>query len=101
MKILGNRVLVSRIEEPKKDGFETVDVQDSFVYKGKVEQIGTPMLPDGGLVISFAPAEKDEFRLYNVGDTIYFAKYSPDTQEVEHEGKKFKVVKVEDIIAVL
>lgn len=83
MRILGNRILVSKVEEPKGEGFQTVEVQDSFVNKGKVEQIG------------------DFTGLVNPGDTILFAKYSPDTQEIEHEGKKMKVVLVSDVIAVL
>lgn len=85
MKILGNRVLVSRIDEPKSEGFQTVEVQDSFVYKGKVEQLGTEF----------------SLGLDMTGMTILFAKYSPDTQEIEHEGKKMKVVVVADILAVL
>lgn len=87
MKILGNRVLVSRLEEQKSEGFQTVEVQDSFVNKGKVEQIASTELPE-----SF---------VYKVGDIILFAKYSPDTQEVEFEGKKMKVVSVDDILAIL
>lgn len=85
MKILGNRVLVSKIEEPAKEGFQTVDVQDNFVFKGKVEQIGTEY--SLGLDIT--------------GMEIMFAKYCPDTQDIEHEGKKMKVVMTSDIIAVL
>lgn len=94
LKILGNRVLVSRIEEEKKEGFQTVEVQDSFVNKGKVEQMG----------------ESDMYQVttsytsntcVQVGDTILFSKYSPDTQEVEIEGKKMKLVKCEDILAIL
>lgn len=86
MKIIGNRILVSKVEEEKKEGeFEVVSVQDSFVYKGKVEQ--------GGLVdIGFN---------VNIGDTILFTKYSPDTQEVDYEGQKMKIIKVEDVLAVL
>lgn len=85
MRILGNRVLVSRIEKEKKEGFDTVEVTDSFVYKGRVEQIGEAVDAD-----YVCPS-----------NTVLFAKYSPDTQEVEHEGKKMKVVNVEDIIAIL
>ncbi len=86
MKILGNRVLVSALEKEKKEGFQTVDVQDDFVYRGKVEQIGfeTPL----------------ELK-FKEGDTILFAKGSPDTHEIEHEGKKYKSVLVSDILAVL
>lgn len=86
MKILGNRVLVSKIEEEVKEGFSTVEVQDSFVYKGKIEQLS--------LNTSFGTK-------VDVGAVVLFAKYSPDTQEVEHEGKKYKIVKVDDILAVL
>lgn len=89
MKILGNRVLVSRVEEEKKDGFQTVEVQDSFVYKGRVEQVPALMVFDhfvGSILI---------------GEIILFAKNSPDTHEIDVEGKKMKVVMVNDIIAIL
>lgn len=86
MKILGNRILVSKIEEEVKEGFQTVDVQDSFVNKGRVEEFGDVILD----------------RLYwEKGVTVLFAKYSPDTQEIEHEGKKMKIIRVEDILAIL
>lgn len=88
MRILGNRVLVSKLEEEKKEGFQTVDVQDSFVYKGKVEALG-------------ADVEINARPICNIGDTILFAKYSPDTHDVEIEGKKLKAVAVADIIAIL
>lgn len=81
MKILGNRLLISKIEETKKDGFETVEPQDNFIYKGKVEQSNSPdILPES---------------------IILFAKYSPDTQEVEVEGKKMKIISVDDVLAIL
>lgn len=91
MKILGNRVLVSRVEEEKKEGFQTVEVQDNFVYKGKVEQTGFPIIKDNlfkNLII-------------DVGSIILFAKYSPDTQEIKHEGQDMKIINVDDILAVL
>lgn len=93
MKILGNRVLVSKIEESKTDGFQTVEVQDSFVYKGKVEQIGDdkPTLKVGESISGYIQAN----------DIILFAKYSPDTQEIDHEGQKMKIINVDDILAVL
>jgi co-chaperonin GroES (HSP10) len=95
MKILGNRILVSRVEEPKKDGFQSVNVQDSFVYKGKVEQIG-----DLGLKLIDGKSRQLGTGI-GVGDTILFSKYSPDTQEVEHDGKKMKIISVDDVLAVL
>ena len=81
MKILGNRVLISKIEEEKKEGFQTVDIQDSFIYKGKVEQVGDDV------DIGFTKL---------IGKNIIFAKYSPNTQEVD----EFKIISVDDILAV-
>lgn len=86
MKILGHRLLVSKIDEPKGDGFQTVEVQDSFVYKGFVEMIGT-MINIGSPI--------------DIGQVVLFAKYSPDTQEVEHEGKKMKIINADDVLAIL
>lgn len=86
-RIIGNRVLVSRIVEDKKDGFQTVEVQDSFVNKGKIESIGNRAAINYGK----EPILKEE-------DIILFAKYSPDTQEID---KNHKIISVEDIIAVL
>lgn len=85
MKILGNRVLVSKIEEENKEGFKTVEVQDNFVYKGRIEKLGESVDPMG----------------LSIGDLILFAKYSPDTHEIDYEGKKMKVINVDDIIAIL
>lgn len=99
MKILGNRLLVSKVEEPKKEGFETVDVMDSFVYKGKIEQLGEDRYSSEGVTMTTTyPLQVDALE---VGKTILFAKYSPDTQEIEHEGVKYKIVEVRDILAVL
>lgn len=92
MQILGNRVLVSQVEEEKKEGeFSTVEIQDSFLYKGKVEQVGGENIPveyKGSTY--YSPG-------FKVGDIIYFAKYSPHTQEIEG----MKVLRLEDIIAVV
>lgn len=85
MKILGNRVLVSPIEKEVKEGFTTVDVQNDFLYRGRVEQLG-----------QFARSADVE-----VGSIVIFAKYSPDTHEIDHEGKKYKSVLISDILAVL
>lgn len=89
MKILGNRVLVSKVEEEAKEGFATVEVQDSFVNKGTIEKIGT------------FHSDNDDWLSLSPGDVVLFAKYSPDTQEIEHEGKKKKIIRVEDILAIL
>ena len=93
MKILGNRLLVSKLEQVKTEGFQTVEIQDNFLYKGKVEQIGI----DTGLVWTGTAIESP---LLTEGATVYFAKYSPHTQELDVEGQKMKVVRLEDVIAV-
>lgn len=83
MMILGNRVLVSKLEEPKQEGFETVSPTDSFLYKGVIELSNvlgdTPLKP---------------------GATILFAKYSPDTHEIDVDGEKMKIINVDDILAI-
>jgi co-chaperonin GroES (HSP10) len=89
MKILGNRVLVSRIEDETKEGFTTVDIQDSFIYKGRVEQIGG----ETGTVWTGTNMGSPYLE---VGKIVYFAKYSPHTQDLEG----MKVIRMEDIIAV-
>lgn len=88
MKVSNNYVAVEKLPEEKKEGFETVQVTDDFVYRGKV--VNVPEMPvyignDG----------------IKVGDTILFAKYSPDTHEIELDGKKLKFVSVRDIIATI
>ncbi len=89
MEISVNYCLVKKIEEPVKEGFKTVEVQDSFVYKGQIVK-----LP------SSQPAYLGDRRLV-VGDIVLFAKYSPDTIEVELEGEKQKFVKLTDLLAVI
>lgn len=92
MKILGNRVLVSRIEEEKKEGFTTVAVQDDFIYRGRIEEVSH--------VAAYVTHEQAVMDLKK-GDIIIFAKYSPDTHEVDIDGKKYKSVAIPDILAVL
>ena len=99
---------MSRIEEEKKEeGFQTVQVQDSFLYKGKVEQIGegsayviSGTAPTG----SFGPGEITTggtmTPLIKEGDVVLFAKYSPHTQTVTIDGQDMKIIRTEDVIAV-
>jgi len=97
MKILGNRILISRIEEEAKEGFQTVDVVDSFIYKGKIEKVGEdPFALKGTSTVS--PFVEGGFQQ---GQIVLFAKYSPDTQEIDHEGQKMKIVNIDDILAIL
>jgi len=81
MKILGDRYLVKKVTGEKQEGFQVVEVQDSFVYKGQVVLAGTEAS-------------------IGIGSTVLFAKYSPDTHEVDHEGEKMKIISGNDILAV-
>lgn len=95
MKILGNRVLVSRVEEAEAEGFTTVEVQDNFVYKGRVKQISH----SASFNESVTPSGTVSPRI-NVSDIVIFAKYSPDTQDVEIDGEMMKIINVNDILAI-
>jgi len=93
MKILGHRLLVSKVEEEKQEGFQAVAIQDNFIYMGKVEQIGDYGDFFNGTSIQKAPISE--------GSIVLFAKYSPDTQEIDHEGKKMKIINIDDVLAVV
>lgn len=97
MQILGNRVLVSRLDEETKEGFQTVDVVDSFIYKGMIEQVGEDPFAFKGMSTTSPFIETG----LQVGQKVIFAKYSPDTQEIEHGGQKMKIVNIDDILAIL
>ena len=89
MQILGNRVLVRKCEEVKKEGFQTVDVQDPFLNKGVVEQVGTQGIYSSSMTTNLVSPL--------LGQTMLFAKYSPDTHDYEEK----KIVSVDDILAIL
>ncbi len=89
MHISINYVVVEKLEVPKKEGeFEAVQVEDDFVYKGKVSHV-----PEG-------PAWIGNHQL-RVGDVVIFAKYSPDSHEITVDGKKLRFVAVKDLLAVV
>lgn len=86
MKLNDNYIAVEQLEKEVKEGFQTVDVQDNFVYKGRVK-----FLPDRPVYMGNEPLK--------LGDTVLFAKYSPDTHEVEE--LKVKFVSTRDLLATL
>lgn len=88
MRISNNYIVVEKLEEPVKEGFKTVEVQDSYVYKGRVTH-----LPEAPIYIGNAGVQ--------VGDVILFAKYSPDSHEIDLDGKKVKFVATSDLLGVL
>ena len=84
MQISNRYILVEKVEEQAQEGFETVNPQDNFIYKGRVIA-----LPEAPVYMGNKPVA--------MGDVVLFAKYSPDTHEIE--GNKF--VSVNDVLAVL
>lgn len=88
MQVSNNYICVEKLEEQAKDGFQTVEVTDPSLYKGRVTHIPASPVFMGNRQI--AP-----------NDVVLFAKYSPDTHDIEHEGKKYKFVSVRDLLAVL
>jgi len=82
--ISNNYILVKKYEE-KQEGFATVEVQDSFLYKGEVVEI-----PE-------APVYMGNDKV-TVGDVIIFSKYSPDTHDYEENGQKLKFINTKDIL---
>lgn len=88
MTINTHYVMVKKIPKKQVEGeFNVVEVQDDFIYRGEIIK-----LPDEPKYI--------DNRQLRVGDYVKFAKYSPDTQELEVEGQKVKMVKVTDILIV-
>ncbi len=83
MILNSNYVLLEKIEEEKVEGYQEVQVQDSFVYKGKVKR--TPS----------CPVYVDSHAL-EVGDVVIFTPHSPDTHTVLND----KYVLSKDILAV-
>lgn len=84
MQILGNRVLVRKLVEEKKEGFQTVDVNDPFISKGIVDMVGNDVSPyDANLLL---------------GKKVLFAPYSPDTHPSSIEN--CKIIDVSDILEV-
>lgn len=77
-------IVLEKYIEPPKEGFQEVKVQDSSVYKGRVVE-----LPDVPVYVGNQKIE--------VGDLVLFAKYSPDTHEIEDR----KFVRAEDLLKVL
>lgn len=82
--INSNYVVVKKLEEEETEGFKTVQVQDSSIYRGEVIAI-----PD-------CPVYVDN-HVVSVGDKIIFKKISPDTHEI-HDPKLFGGQKVKFVI---
>lgn len=94
MIISSNYVVVKKAKQPERTGdFNTVEAADDFVYRGEV--IGLPSQP---VHVSDTQIVK--------GDEVLFAKYSPDTFEMDGKDvdptltEKVKFIKTTDILAI-
>lgn len=87
MQISNNYIVVEKLVEEEKSDFKVVSIQDSSLYKGKVINIPEVPVYLGNKQLA-------------IGDVILFAKYSPDTHEIELEGKKVKFISTKDILAI-
>lgn len=89
MHINSKRIVVEKVVEEPKEGFQTVQVQDSSTFKGRVVA-----LPE-------APVWIDNHQV-TIGDVLLFAQNSPDTHFIpDFQGKEVKFVLIEDILAVI
>ena len=94
MNILNGYILVEALPKEKKEGFDVVETQDNFVYKGKVVGV-SDIKPTNTISSTYIPNDSE----IKVGDVVLFAKYSPDTHEIDLDGRKVKFVKVTDVLA--
>ncbi len=86
--MLNNKyILVSKVSEEKKEGFQVVAVEDASIYQGIVFD-----LPE-------IPVYIGNHELVR-GDTVIFAKYSPNTHLIQRDGQELKYIAVEDLLEV-
>lgn len=81
-------VLLEKVMPEMVEGFNPVEIQDDFIYKGKVHK-----MPYATIHIGNHPLEK--------GDIVLFSAYSPDTHEVKIKDKVLKFVRTTDLLAVI
>lgn len=94
MIVSSNYVVVKKARQPEQTGdFNAVEPADDFVYKGEVVALPTQ------------PVHVSDSQL-KAGDEVLFAKYSPDTFEMDGKdvdpslAGKVKFVKATDILAI-
>ncbi len=91
IKPLGDRILVEQVEAEEKtaSGIIIPDSAKEKPQEGKVIAVGTGKIIDG---------KKVELEVKN-GDKVLFSKYGGD--EIKVEGKEYKILKEEDILAII
>ena len=92
IKPLGDRILVEAVEEKevKKGGIIIPDTAKEKPQEGIVRVLGTGKLDDEGKRIPFE---------VKVGDRVLVSKYGGT--EIKIDGKEYKILSSDDILAVL
>lgn len=85
-RISNHYIKVEKVEDPPvpQGQYSTVKTQDSYIYEGRIVAIPHETVTVGNHILG-------------IGDIIHFAKYSPDT----HEVNGYKFIKIDDILEVL
>ena len=55
--------------------------------------------PQQGTIVAAGPGKKDEPMEVKVGDVVLYGKYAGT--ELEHEGKKYLIMRQSDVVAIL
>ena len=92
IKPLGDRVLVEPLEDTEvvKDGIVIPDSAKEKPQEATIVALGTGTEDDDGKPVPFE---------VKVGDTVLVSKYGGT--EVKYQDKEYKILKVEDILAVI
>lgn len=92
IKPLGDRVLVEAIEESEtvKGGIVIPDSAKEKPQEMRIVALGTGKKDDDGNAIEFE---------VKVGDTVLTSKYGGT--DIKYEDKEYKILKVDDILAVI
>lgn len=92
LRPLGDRILVEAVagKEPKKGGIIIPDTAKEKPMESRVVALGTGKTDDNG--------KKVPFEMKN-GDLLLVGKYGGT--EIQLEGKEYKIVSSEDVLAVL
>jgi co-chaperonin GroES (HSP10) len=87
MALNSKYILVTKMPEETKEGFQAVQIEDSSTYMGIVKE-----LPENPIWIGNT--------LLEVGNTIIFAKYSPNTHLITKDNVEYKYITTEDILEI-
>ena len=92
IKPIGDRILVEAVEEKevKKGGIVIPDTAKEKPMESRVVALGTGKTDDNGKKVPFEMKK---------GDRVLVAKYGGT--EIKIEGKEYKILNAEDILAVL